>query len=133
MKDRRHLQDDELNKVADGRVFTGRQGIDLKLVDSIGEESEAIRWLETEKKVAHDLPVRDWRPERNIGSLGFFGVAAEVTDAEGQPESSLRCGDLRDALQAAGRLLHRLGQHRAALAVAEVAPVAVAARIPGVT
>ena len=42
-------------------------------------------------------------------------------------------GQELQGLQAAGRLLHRLGQHRAALAVAEVAPVAVAARIPGVT
>ena len=80
VRERRHMQDDELNRVADGRVFTGRQGIDLKLVDSIGEESEAIKWLEDEKKVAHDLPVRDWRPERNLGSLGFFGTAAEISE-----------------------------------------------------
>ena len=99
VKDRRHLQDDELNKVADGRVFTGRQGIDLKLVDSIGEESEAIRWLETEKKIAHDLPVRDWRPERTIGSLGIFGVAAEVTGFFGLSTAS----DLLRTLDASTR------------------------------
>ena len=46
VKDRRHLSDDELAQVDDGRVFTGRQGVPLKLVDAIGGEREAIAWLE---------------------------------------------------------------------------------------
>ena len=51
VKDRRHLDDSTLAKVSDGRVFTGRQGIDLKLVDALGGEREAIAWLEQEKKI----------------------------------------------------------------------------------
>src|SRR5262249_37886094 len=35
VSERRHLTGEALDKVADGRVFTGRQGIGLKLVDEI--------------------------------------------------------------------------------------------------
>ena len=43
------MSDDELAQVDDGRVFTGRQGLPLKLVDAIGGEREAIAWLEARK------------------------------------------------------------------------------------
>ena len=36
VKDRRKLEGADLDKVADGRVFTGRQAIALKLADEIG-------------------------------------------------------------------------------------------------
>jgi protease-4 len=38
VKDRRQLDEASLARVADGRVFTGRQAIDLKLVDRLGGE-----------------------------------------------------------------------------------------------
>jgi protease-4 len=80
VKDRRHMSDDELAQVADGRVFTGRQGVPLKLVDAIGGERDAIAWLEAEKGVAKDLPVRDWKPQK---SLGFGLSAASIADVFG--------------------------------------------------
>ena len=52
VKDRRGLTDEELAKVDDGRVFTGRQGLPLKLVDAIGDERDAIAWLEKDRGVA---------------------------------------------------------------------------------
>jgi protease-4 len=82
VKDRRHMSDDELAQVADGRVFTGRQGVPLKLVDAIGGEREAIAWLESEKGIAKDLPVRDWRPDKSLG-FGLLGSAASVADGFG--------------------------------------------------
>ena len=63
VKERRAMSDDELAKVDDGRVFTGRQGLPLKLADALGGEREAIAWLESDKGVAKDLPVRDYRPK----------------------------------------------------------------------
>ena len=50
VKERRHLDDRQVARVSDGRVFTGRQGIDLSLVDALGGEREAIAWLEQEKR-----------------------------------------------------------------------------------
>jgi protease IV len=58
VKTRRGLDDAQLTAVADGRVFSGRQAIGLKLIDEVGGEREAIAWMEREKNVAKGLPVR---------------------------------------------------------------------------
>jgi protease-4 len=76
VKDRRHLDDALLERVADGRVFTGRQGLELKLVDELGNEQTAIAWLAKEKGVDADLPVRDWHLTSRLGDLSFLHVAA---------------------------------------------------------
>jgi protease IV len=82
VKDRRHLSDEELAQVDDGRVFTGRQGVPLKLVDALGGEREAIAWLESDKGVAKDLPVRDWKPQKSLG-FGLLGSAASIANGFG--------------------------------------------------
>jgi protease IV len=82
VRDRRHLTEDELAQVDDGRVFTGRQGISLKLVDALGGEREAIAWLESEKGIGRGLPVRDWRPQKGFG-LGLLGSASSIADVLG--------------------------------------------------
>jgi protease-4 len=83
VRERRHLDDDELAKVADGRVFTARMGVPLKLVDVIGGEREAIAWLETNKKLAKNLPVRDWKKKSTLESLGFVEGAAAAAHLAG--------------------------------------------------
>ncbi len=66
VKERRKLSDEELKFVADGRVFTGRQALPLKLIDELGGEIEARKWLETEKKITRNLSIEDWkRVEKN--------------------------------------------------------------------
>jgi len=76
VKDRRKLDDTQLAKVADGRVFTGRQAVPLRLVDAIGNEKSAIAWLEKEKKVPANTPVRDFSLEPRFSELSFLHVAA---------------------------------------------------------
>jgi protease IV len=100
VRDRRHLNDDELAQVSDGRVFTGRQSLPLKLADAIGGEREAIAWLEKEKGVAKDLPVRDWRPKTGLG-FGLLGSAASVADGFGLTglASLLKRGELAGDVQ----------------------------------
>jgi protease-4 len=79
VKDRRHLDDNGLQTVADGRVFTGRQAIGLKLIDQLGDEKTAIAWLEAEKKVSSDLPVRDYKLTPRFGDMTFLRSAAAIT------------------------------------------------------
>jgi protease IV len=79
VKDRRGLDDAQLEKVADGRVFTGRQAVDLKLVDQIGDEKTAVAWLVENKSVAKDLPVRDYKLTPRFGDLTFLKTAASIT------------------------------------------------------
>jgi protease IV len=83
VKDRRHLSDEELGRVDDGRVFTGRQGLPLKLVDALGGEREAIQWLESEKGVAKNLPVRDWRTDTGFAGFKLTSLAATAADVFG--------------------------------------------------
>src|SRR6201999_3157306 len=61
VKNRRHMDDDTLQTVSDGRVFTGRQAISLKLVDELGDEKAAVAWLLAQKKISSELPVRDYK------------------------------------------------------------------------
>jgi protease-4 len=89
------LSDDELARVDDGRVFTGRQGLPLKLADALGGEREAIQWLESEKGVAKNLPVRDWRVSAGLGGFKLTSLAAAAADAFGLPSiaRALRGGE----------------------------------------
>jgi protease IV len=104
VQDRRHLSDDELQAVADGRVFTGHQGIGLKLVDEIGDERAGIAWLAKEKKINDKLPVRDYQLHRRFGDLPFLhAAAAAALQAAGFSKLARGIEEL-GALQAVERL-----------------------------
>jgi protease-4 len=79
VKERRSMDDTLLDRVADGRVFTGRQSVELKLVDQIGDEKAAVAWLVAEKKIKSDLPVRDYKLAPKFGDLTFLRTAASIT------------------------------------------------------
>ena len=79
VKARRGMDDALLEKVADGRVFTGRQAVELKLVDALGDEKAAVEWLVANKNVKKDLPVRDYKLQPRFGDLTFIRTAVSVT------------------------------------------------------
>jgi protease IV len=97
VQERRHLTDDQLAAVDDGRVFTGHQGLDLKLIDQIGDERTAIAWLEKEKKITAALPVRDYRLHSRLDDLPFLHAALAVLDAMGLDGVARRFGSLGGA------------------------------------
>jgi protease-4 len=63
--------------LADGRIYTGQQALETKLIDAIGGEEEALAWLARERGVDAKLPVKDWEPERE--SEGFFSFSEAIT------------------------------------------------------
>jgi protease-4 len=73
------MDDALLEKVSDGRVFTGRQAVELKLIDQLGDEKTAVAWLVAQKGVKADLPVRDYKLSPRFGDLTFLRTAAAVT------------------------------------------------------
>ena len=84
VRDRRKLDQAGLDKVADGRVFTGRQAVKLKLIDALGDEQSAREWLAKEKGIDAKTPVRDFRLSPRFGDLPFLHVAvARLFDAVG--------------------------------------------------
>jgi len=83
VKDRRNMDDAQLARVSDGRVFTGRQAIGLKLIDGLGNEKAAVAWLEREKKVPANTPVRDYSLQPRFGEFSFLHLAAWTFEAAG--------------------------------------------------
>ncbi len=73
--ERRNLPMPQVDILSDGRVYTGRQAVNVKLIDELGGEDTAVAWLEKEKGVAAKLPIHDWRP-RNAGDPTGLGFAA---------------------------------------------------------
>ncbi|MGQ3673269.1 signal peptide peptidase SppA [Xanthobacter sp. TB0136] len=72
VSERRRIEGAELDFVADGRVFTGHQGLGLKLVDEIGDERTARAWLAKNRNVSEDLKVRTWNPGGIDNQIGFM-------------------------------------------------------------
>jgi len=73
--ERRPLNRAEVLRVADGRVFSGDRGLELKLIDAVGGEEVAKDWLVKEKGLDKELKIVDWKPKRESDSL-LFGNAA---------------------------------------------------------
>ncbi|MDR3475413.1 MAG: signal peptide peptidase SppA [Devosia sp.] len=70
--ERRGLARPDALALADGRILTGRQALDAKLIDGIGGEDDAVAWLEAQKHVPHGLPVvkRFPQPDPGWGGVG---------------------------------------------------------------
>jgi protease-4 len=68
VKDRRMLPPEIIAEISDGRIFTGRQAIQSKLIDALGGENDAIEWLHQEKNIDAKLPVKDvdWKQEKML-------------------------------------------------------------------
>jgi protease-4 len=75
---RRNLAPAAVPGLTDGRVYSGRQAVALKLVDQIGDERDAKKWLQKERDVAPGLSVVEWKPKAESGGiLGWlFGSIA---------------------------------------------------------
>ena len=76
VRDARKLDDATLARVTDGRVFTGRQALELKLVDELGNEKTAVAWLAREKNIDPNSPVRDFPLRSRYRDLPFLHLAA---------------------------------------------------------
>ena len=75
--ERRALPHAEALRLADGSIFTGRQALSAKLVDTLGG-TEEIRAFLKEKGVAENLPIIDYEPRRNAGPFSFIPGALDV-------------------------------------------------------
>ena len=75
----RHMEVQRVRTLADGRAYTGRQALKLGLVDEIGGDDQALHWLQTQRHIAADLPVREdrkggyWQQlvQTSLGSLAL--------------------------------------------------------------
>lgn len=70
--ERRKLPRETVVKLADGRVYSGRAAVENKLVDAIGGESEALKWLSNQRGIKAGLPVKDVEPDKGNGVFEEF-------------------------------------------------------------
>lgn len=80
--ERRKLSRTDALALADGRIFTGRQALRGKLVDTLGGDDE-IRAFLAERKVPKELPVVDWEATGGTLPFGFRALVAEWLKALG--------------------------------------------------
>lgn len=81
----RGFSDEEARSVADGRVFTGRQAKELKLIDELGAMRDAVEYLAKELNL-EDPPLVYPPKERGgfVAELLSASVRSVITEAEAQ-------------------------------------------------
>ncbi len=80
---RRKLPRAEVLRLSDGRVFTGRQALKEKLIDAIGSQEEALKWLQDKRKIDPSLTVIDWKPKLSTESGLGLRIATALLDSIG--------------------------------------------------
>jgi protease IV len=80
----RNMTPEEIHPIADGRVWTGRQAFDRKLVDELGGLDAAVRKARSFAGLADTAPVREVRPPKRMnpptaiaGTAGYIGYLLE--------------------------------------------------------
>ncbi|MGB8710655.1 MAG: signal peptide peptidase SppA [Methyloceanibacter sp.] len=109
---RRNIEPGAVPGLTDGRVYSGRQALALKLVDEIGDERAAKRWLQKERDVTPGLSVVEWEPKSESGGIwgwlfgsiaSSFGIAADnFVSLFGQVSEGLRLDGLVSLWHPAG-------------------------------
>lgn len=104
--ERRSIDPANVPGLAEGRIYSGRQALDLKLIDQIGGEDEAIKWLEEKRQVQKNLTVIDWETEDSSESSWLRGMAKTLASWTGIPlstvESVLGPGSVLERVQLDG-------------------------------
>lgn len=57
--ERRQLPHDRVVTLADGRVYSGKAALQNKLIDELGGEDDAMKWLVKEKHIKDGLTIKD--------------------------------------------------------------------------
>lgn len=58
--ERRGFERAQVLRLADGRVYTGGQALEVDLIDQIGEEHDALVWLDDTHNIQPGLGILDW-------------------------------------------------------------------------
>lgn len=104
--ERRKVNTSAIPGLEQGRIFSGREALAHKLIDSIGGEPEVVSYLVKERGIGSGLKVVDWKPKTD-DRLSFLGMATRgiarilgISDFAGEwlsdqsPFAGLRVGGL---------------------------------------
>jgi protease-4 len=74
--ERRSMSDIQARSLADGRILSGRQAIQVGLVDAIGGKREALAWLSVSAGIQEDLRIVNITPVDDIEA--WSGVLSKI-------------------------------------------------------
>lgn len=97
--ERRGLSRADALAVADGSIYTGAQGVKNGLVDAIGGEEVARKWLVDEKGLSDDLKLVEWKPDSDNGLAGTGSLASVLARVVGLDSNVLRMQELQSLLR----------------------------------
>ena len=72
VKKSRDISSSTLSLVSDGRIVTGKQAKELKLIDAVGTENDALSWLKKEAGLDDEVRVKDLSIQSEITKLLHF-------------------------------------------------------------
>jgi len=79
VRTRRGIETKSVPGLEQGRVFSGRDALNHKLIDQIGGEAEVVKYLEDQRSVPKGLKIVDWKVSRDTSwsfvRLGTFALA----------------------------------------------------------
>jgi protease-4 len=79
VRTRRGIETKSVPGLEQGRVFSGRDALNHKLIDQIGGEPEVVKYLEDQRSVPKGLKIVDWKVSRDTSwsfvRLGTFALA----------------------------------------------------------
>lgn len=83
VKERRGFSETDAKGLLDGSVYTGKQALDNRLIDALGDETSAKNWLVKEKKVDGELDVVTWsltKPQQDyvLAHAAFKSIMASL-------------------------------------------------------
>lgn len=102
--ERRNMTDFQVRRLADGSIFTGSQGLENGLVDAVGDEETARKWLVAEKSVSDNLEIITWSPVRPQDQL-FANPAGLSRGVLAWLSKEFNLQSSRNATKAIGKLL----------------------------
>lgn len=75
---RRQISAEALEQVKTGRIYTGRQALQIGLVDELGDEANALKWLEEKRGVNKGLKVIDRQAESASSLFQMHALARSM-------------------------------------------------------
>jgi protease IV len=79
VRTRRGIETKSVPGLEQGRVFSGRDALNHKLIDQIGGEAEVVKYLEDQRSVPKGLKIVDWKVSRDTSwsfvRLGTLALA----------------------------------------------------------
>ncbi|MCB1482860.1 MAG: signal peptide peptidase SppA [Rhodobiaceae bacterium] len=98
LAERRDMTAAEARALGNGRIYSGRRALDLKIIDAIGGEETAKAWLVSEHGISEDAEIVEWTANSTFDEFGLSGrLSALLGQIDGLQKLVTRIAELASA------------------------------------